>query len=380
MPGESLVSWGYSRARTSMVTICEHVNGKDTGREQSYYVVTKSGLISKKTIYTNSRLSIKKSTAEDLMPTVLFPNHAFEASKIRNCCGYLVLRKVVTNSRVALRLSVIQNLSPFSSPSRFSVFDWKEEVVGVTPSFLFSWRNSWTCIEQHFSKAREVEVDSVVCFVNIVASHPDVVLCFPSSIIDSEDGLLQSSYEGADYVEGVPVVRNNCPTLFLPSKKSSKRKRRMLGSDSSIQWKKLILHTTPRAIDEVYKMIHHYAEGLMASPLIYGNLRSAESVKICLVTKSDFLEMSKVESRSIDDHNKLLLMMATKVLELTITRPNSSGHLVVSILSRRDRSYELESIEEATVVAPASFVTRVCDDINTMTLDLIKVMPQPKVC
>jgi hypothetical protein len=354
-----------------------HANGKDTGREQSFFLIKKNGLISKETITKNVRLSVEQSTEVEKIPTVLFPNHAFEAIKTRNCCGNLVIRKVLRKSRFFSKLSVIQNLSPFSSPSSFKVFDWKEELTGVT-----CWRDlGWKGIKHYFTDSREVSLESVVCFVNVVLSHPDVDLCFPSSIIDSKDKLLQSSFEGADFVQGVPgVTTNNPPPLLLPLQKTSKRKRRMLGSDSSFTWKKVVLHTSASSIDKVFKKIHGEVQGLMAFPFVTGKLTTTETLKIGFIDLADSRQLNKADSRSIMDHNQLLKVMSRKVVELMITRTNSSGHLVVSILSRQNRKCEMETIEEVEAIAPASFATCSCDNDKMATLDLIKVMGQPKVC
>ena len=387
MPDESLATWGMSSVEMNEFDqLYDSMNMKLVGSptKSHYFVIFFDGTIRKFVPPSRCRISLKEGANPY---TIIFPNHALAfqnianiAIRIRNCSGILAIRYQAHRRKWCL--CVVMNLSPFSTQRKFVVRYWKGGLMDRgTPDFLSKWRLGWHAVECFFGQDIFLPLDDQSFeFVNIVASHPIVQLCHPNSVTDSTDGFLQSSYDGPDFIKGVPLCSlNNPPTILQLGETTLNRKRkrpgRKIGNDPSIFWHQYLVNTCFSLMRQTAKALMIELKGLVAVPFV--SRKNSQNISLGYVSIADYRILSSMP-RSVDGHNELLAVISVKTLHLCIVDRGKTGNLVVAIPTTGiDESVGNGTITRDYVEGP---LFKSCStETPEQCFRLIKVINLPKV-
>ena len=387
MPDESLATWGMSSVEMNEFDqLYDSMNMKLVGSptKSHYFVIFFDGTIRKFVPPSRCRISLKEGANPY---TIIFANHALAfqntaniAIRIRNCSGILAIRYQAHRRKWCL--CVVMNLSPFSTQRKFVVRYWKGGLMDRgTPDFLSKWRLGWHAVKCFFGQDIFLPLDDQSFeFVNIVASHPIVQLCHPNSVTDSTDGFLQSSYDGPDFIKGVPLCSlNNPPTILQLGETTLNRKRkrpgRKIGNDPSIFWHQYLVNTCFSLMRQTAKALMIELKGLVAVPFV--SRKNSQNISLGYVSIADYRILSSMP-RSVDGHNELLAVLSVKTLHLCIVDRGKTGNLVVAIPTTGiDESVGNGTITRDYVEGP---LFKSCStETPEQCFRLIKVINLPKV-
>jgi len=251
--------------------------------------------------------------------------------------------------------------------------------LGATRGFLLKWRLGWEHVAEYFGKEFHLDLyDSSFQFINVVHAPPGVRLCHPISVIDSRDGLLQSSYHGPDVIKGVVGFCNNPPPILQPGssiQRLNKRRARKMAYDASIQWQTYTVNTSYSRMLQVSNDFMEELRELVAVPFVDDGTAGENSVSFGYVSIANYNIIAS-RPRPVSEHNHLLSHCCQKRVDFrVVARESGCTNVMIGIPSNGiEVSLPLGTISKRELVQPL---------INSLfpdsVLRLIKIATLPLV-